>query len=128
MIIDFGFASKIDLKSLQEIKDLYNQKRFQEALNVFKSFNRSDGLSISEYPDYYGWLYNEDENEYTDRLPKRENPVYNGIINKLTIKEDAAIQDRIHLFDQKHNENAELYPLLPLSNAIKNQFYQGIHF
>ena len=126
IIIDFGFATKIDLKSLQEIKNLYNQKRFQEALNVYKTFIRSDGLSISEYPDYYGWLYNEDENKYTSSLPKRENQYYNAILGKLIVKEDTAIQDRIHMFDQKHNENPELYPLLPLSNAIKNQFYQGI--
>ena len=126
IIIDFGLASKIDLKSLQEIKDLYNQKGFQEALNVYKTFIRSDGLSISEYPDYYGWLYNEDENKYTSSLPKRKNDEYNGILAKLITKENAAIDDRIKVFDEKHNQNPDLYPLLPLSNTIKNQFYQGL--
>lgn len=126
IIIDFGFAAKIDPNSLREIKDLYNQKKFQEALNVFKSFNRSDGLSISEYPDYYGWIYNEDESAYTSKLPKRKNEYYNAILNKLILKEDAAIDDRIKFFDEKHKENPDLYPLLPLSNAIKNQFFQGM--
>ena len=41
-------------------------------------------------------------------------------------KEDMAIDERIKMYDVKHQENPSVYPLLPLSNAIKNQFFQGI--
>jgi hypothetical protein len=128
LIIDFGLSSKINIDDLKKIKDYYAQKKYQEALRVFKSFTRSDGLSISNYPAYYGWLYNEDTETTGFRIPKREDRYYDAVLGKLVLKEDQAIDDRIQLFNQKHKENPEMYPLLPLSNAIKNQFFQGFHF
>jgi hypothetical protein len=125
LIIDFGLASKIDINDLKKIKDFYNEKKFQEALSVFKSFTRSDGLSISEYPAYYGWLYNEDT-ETSSAIPERANEYYDAILGKLFLKEEQAIDDRIQLYDKKHQQKPDLYPLLPLSNAIKNKFFQGM--
>ena len=126
LIIDFGLSSKIGINELNQIKEYYTQRKYQEALRVFKSFTRSDGLSISEYPAYYGWLYNEDVESAGFRIPMRKDEYYDAILGKLVLKEDQAVDDRIQLFDQKHQENPEEYPLLPLSNAIKNQFFQGM--
>jgi hypothetical protein len=126
LIIDFGLSSKITPENLVEIKKLAHDKKYQEALRIFKSFVRSDGLSISQYPVYYGWLYNEDTESAGFRIPKREDVYHDAVIGKLVTKEDQAIDERIQLFDQKHKENPEVYPLLPLSNAIKNQFFQGM--
>jgi hypothetical protein len=125
MIIDFGLATKIAPDTLLEIKNLYNQKKYQEALNLFKSFVRPDSeKKLGYYQSLYGWLYNEDT-EKRGKLPKRTNEYYNNIIDKLVTEENDAIDTRIKLFDEKHKENPEVYPLLPLSNSIKNNFYQG---
>jgi hypothetical protein len=126
LIIDFGLASKLNVTNINSIKELYSQGNFQEALKIFKSLNRSDGLIINNYPAYYGWLYNDDKDDDVAKyLPKRQDEYYNGILTKLALKEEQAIDDRIQVFDEKHKENPEVYPLLPLSNSIKNQFFQG---
>jgi V8-like Glu-specific endopeptidase len=125
MIIDFGLATKIAPDTLLEIKHLYDEKKYQEALNIFKSFVRPDSeKNLGYYQNLYGWLYNQDT-EKRGKLPKRSDDYYNNIINKLVNEEHNAIDARIKLFYEKNKENPEVYPLLPLPNAIKNNFYQG---
>jgi hypothetical protein len=126
LIIDFGLASKLTPENIKEIKNDYNQGEFQQALKIFKSLKRSDDLEISHYPAYYGWLYGEDDLKQWRKLSKRSDDYYNSIIGRLIKKEDVATEERTRLFDEKHKEDPARYPYLPLSNQIKNRFYQGI--
>jgi len=150
LIIDFGFATKIEEDALNKIKELYNSGNYADALKIFKFFQRSDGLEIEEYPEFYGWLYNEpvysDEHKQLELRINKHNmdpkhseqrnyitgksPTPNHFIN-FKIKqfinlENEKIDERIKLFNEKHSAEPEKYPLLPLSNAIKNKFYQGM--
>lgn len=126
LVIDFGFTSKLDPEILKQMKELYSEKRFQEALKLFKGLKRPDGRYIADSPYQYGWLYNEDVDRNGNLLPTREDAVYNEICETIIEAEKAATDDRIKLFKSEHKYDPDLYPLLPLSNNIKNKFYQGI--
>lgn len=127
IIIDFGFATKISIGDLDIIRENYKEGKYSEALKVFETFKRSDNLSIEDYPTFYGWLYNNDA-AFTKRprLLKKQDFDYDKIINELKQREEIAIDDRIKYFDDKHKLDPNNYPLLPLSNAIKKSFYQGM--
>ena len=127
LIIDFGFASKLNNDVLDHIRENYQAGNYSEALKTFETLTRSDDLLIKEYPMYYGWLYNNIES-FTKRpkLQKRINSEYDAKIKELREKEEAGTDDRIKYFDEKHQLDPDKYPLLPLSNAIKNSFFQGM--
>lgn len=127
LIIDFGFASKINKDNLNHIRENYKQGKYSEALKTFETLKRSDGLVIKEYPTYYGWIYNNAES-FTKRpeIQRRSDSEYDEKINELREREEAATDDRIQYFDEKHQLEPDKYPLLPLSNAIKNSFFQGM--
>jgi len=127
IIIDFGFATKLSPDNLAIIQENYNQGKYSEALKVFKTLSRSDELEIKEYPTFYGWLYNDDKSfKNRSKLVKLKDKNYDKKINELIQREEAAIDDRIKYFDEKHRIEPDKYPLLPLSNAIKNSFFQGM--
>lgn len=119
LIIDFGLASELSPTHIKEINKNYSRNKFTEALKVFKGLKRSDGIVIDDYFQYW-WLYNQ------ERVIENPDSFYDSIMHRLKNKEDIAISKRIHKYDKKHQANPDVYPLLPLSNAIKNQFYQGM--
>jgi hypothetical protein len=127
LIIDFGLASKLTNDNLNQIRENYQEGNYSEALKTFETLKRSDGLIIKEYPTYYGWIYN-NAKAFTKRpnLQIRSDSEYDEKINELIEKEEAATDDRIKYFDEKHRLEPDKYPLLPLSNAIKNSFFQGM--
>ena len=127
IIIDFGFASKLSNENLKLIKHYYNNNEYQNALQVFETLERTDGLKISEYPLYYGWLYNHKQSFLKRiRLIKKPNEFYDNQIRELKEREEMATEDRIREFDILHKESPNEIPLLPLSNKIKNKFFQGV--
>jgi hypothetical protein len=127
LIIDFGFASKINKDNLNHIHENYKEGNYSEALKTFETLTRSDGLAIKKYPTFYGWIYNNEES-FTKRpkIQRRTDSEYDAKINELREKEEEATDDRIKYFDEKHQLEPEKYPLLPLSNVIKNSFFQGM--
>jgi hypothetical protein len=119
LIIDFGLASKLSPAHITEIKKYYSKNKFTEALKIFKNLKRSDGVVIDDYSHYW-WLYNQ------EREIERPDSFYDSIMHRIKNKEDIAINKRIHKYNKKHDANPNVYPRLPLSNSIKNQFYQGM--
>jgi hypothetical protein len=125
MIIDFGLSSKLSPSHIKQIKNLYDKNEFHEALQIFEGLERSDGLVIKDYPSHYGWLYDGNSVNENNKTVN-ESGIYNMIIEKLIKKENKSIDERVRIFREKHDENPSKYPLLPLSNAIKNHFFQGM--
>lgn len=128
ILIDFGLSTKFEPETKKRIKDSYDNGKYQEALQVFETLTRSDGLKINEYPDFYGWLYNEDKSfiKARPKLTKKTDDEYDKIMSRLLDKEEAATDERVKYFDEKHSLEPDKYPLLPLSNKIKNSFFQGM--
>jgi hypothetical protein len=127
LIIDFGLATKLSDEKLTSIRYYSQQKRFSEALKVFETLRRSDNLQIKTYPTIYGWLYNHKASFKTrPNLPMLRDKDHDQMIGDLRGIEEMAIDVRIKIFDEAHRKRPELYPLLPLSNKIKNMFFQGM--
>ena len=127
LLIDFGFVTKLSNDDLNTIRENYKEGEYSEALKVFENLSRSDGLLIEEYPTFYGWLYNNDESfQKRPMLIKKTDVEYDKMINELKQREEVAIDERIKFFDNEHSSDPDNYPLLPLSNAIKNSFFQGM--
>ena len=125
LIIDFGFATKLSPANIKVMKELYSKNKFSEALKIFKGLARPDGIFINDHPNYW-WLYNAESNDSKHIILKNNDAIYDDILESLKRKEDTATKDRTKIYDTKHKQNPSVYPLLPLSNAIKNKFYQGM--
>jgi hypothetical protein len=130
LIIDFGYANKIPSEKLQEIKHLVSENKFAEALKIFNTLVRSDNLPLSENPEVYGWVsYNYDNKSATQI--ELENPEEIAAENQKLIAlkqaEEEATDARIAFYnDSSHSGERDIFPLLPLSNAIKNSLFEGL--
>jgi hypothetical protein len=130
LLIDFGYADKIPLDKLRQIKQYISEEKFVEALKVFQSFYRPDDLAIDEYPSFYGWLYYSYDNLNERKMlypNKTQREKMNRELARLLLAEDEAIAERIHFFNSElHSENRKQYPFLPVSNSIKNSLFEGV--
>lgn len=128
ILIDFGYTAKLSPKIYKRIKDLYEQKKYMELVNVFCDIPRRDWLDLNDYPhlqllcgrtrmDSAGLLkqigISEDDNKYI----KLMNTLL-GILHKNREKSIAAViaKTQISMPDIK----------LPLTATVKNRMYNGM--
>jgi len=130
MLIDFGYAKKIPLDKLEEIKVSYKNQEYMNCINILFNLGRMDGGKNNIFVDYldlFGWIPNlydivkNQPNENTSEILK----ILNDQIKSLNIAQEKAIDERILHFDYLHELN-DMYPLLPLSNEIKNSLFEGM--
>ena len=129
LLLDFGLASKIPPELLSEIKQLYKEKKYTDILQKICSVPRLDNKDVRKYPKQYGWVcgnYDTSSNERVNEVTGLYEPLLNEELTKLFEERDVAIKEVIEAFDEDHKEKSEIYPLLPLSNAIKNKLYDGM--
>jgi hypothetical protein len=130
LIIDFGYANKIPAEKLQEIKQLVSENKYAEALKIFNTLVRSDNLLLSEFPDFYGWLsYNFDNVTKLDVVYDTPHELAEENVRLLALKqaEETATDERIAFYNSdSHSGERDKYPLLPLSNAVKNSLFEGM--
>jgi len=130
IIIDFGYANKIPIEKLQQIKQLVSENKLVEALKIFNTLKRSDDLSLSEYPNFYGWLsYNYDNAQKQQMTLNNPEDIVaeNQKLISLKQAEETATDERIAFYnDSIHSGERDKYPLLPLSNAVKNSLFEGM--
>jgi hypothetical protein len=117
VIIDFGLSSKLSPENINTIKELYSKNEFMEALKILGNITRPDGVLMNKHPQY-NWLY---------ITPGQEEYKFNNV-TMLTLKtrEEIAIDNRIITYNEKHEKEPNVYPLLPLSKSVKNKLFQGI--
>jgi hypothetical protein len=130
MIIDFGYANKIPSEKLQEIKQLVSENKFAEALKIFNTLVRSDNRPLGENPEVYGWLsynYDNKENKPIELVNPEEIEAENVKLLALKQAEETATDERIAFYNSdSHSGERDKYPLLPLSNAVKNSLFEGM--
>jgi len=130
LIIDFGYANKIPPEKLQEIKQLVSENKFVEALKIFNTLVRSDNLPLSENPEVYGWLsYNFDNVTNLNVVYDMPHELAEENVKLLALKqaEEKTTDARIAFYnDSSHSGERDKYPLLPLSNAVKNSLFEGM--
>ena len=123
-LIDFGYAQKIPLDILNIIKENYNKKFYTTALKELCNIKRTDNLSMNNYKDFYGWVCGQYDYKKQQLMTEFKNST-NEVIKILFKRREDAIDNTVTLFDQKHSTDPK-YPLLPLSNAVKNKMFSGL--
>jgi len=129
LIIDFGLANKIPPEKMEQIEQFYSDGNFVQALQVLYTLTRSDGVKLTKYPEKYGWLsYDYDNLDETDLpLNARQIAAENEKLRELKADEKLSDDARVAFYnDDSHSGERDKYPLLPLSNAVKNSFFEGI--
>jgi len=130
MLIDFGYAKKIPPEKLAEIKDSYENQDYMNCIKIIFGLGRIDGDPKNIFEDYihlFGWiphLYSNLGKQRIENTPEMTNEL-NKEIGFLIIAQEEAINERILHFDYLHGLN-DMYPLLPLSNQIKNSLFEGM--
>lgn len=125
LLIDFGQAQKIPLDILEFMKEQYKNGNYTDALKRLCDIDRPDKIVMKEYPSFYGFAcgtYDYNNNKPVSDFPSDTNKE----IFQLILKREQAIDDMVNLFKVKHDSNPAKFPLLPLSNAVKNSMYSGL--
>jgi hypothetical protein len=130
MLIDFGMTQKIHPDMLAAIREHYAQGRYEEILKLLYSINRPDGVVFNDHLGHYGYLIF----KYNPVLHTRLGVKFKDKNTITSIRDNIAdlIDARNEMIEKLTNEMAELhdaepnlYPLLPVSNAMKNTMYSG---
>jgi len=125
IIIDFGRTQKLDIGTLNIIKQMVSQKNYIGALTeLCKPFNSSLHHTKILNDSYYDWVCGDYEG-LGDRKKKLDVSI-NIRIDELFKLRELAIDENIQMMNELHAEYPEKYPLLPLSNSIKNNLYNGM--
>jgi hypothetical protein len=116
VVIDFGFTEKLPSDIYKTIKSLYSSKRYSEILSLLCNIPRKDGFDMRTWDGYLTTCLR--KNPEFNNIPYTiDKNIINAKIEELYVSRDAAIQDLVTSFTQKH---------LPLSNAEKNNMYTGV--
>jgi hypothetical protein len=152
VLIDFGRAAKIPPDVLQEIKENVANKQYINAFKLLCSFKSSYSLIHNpKYNSYYGWVcgdYNTNDPVYLDEFSKSIQKEHGGVLENIkeylttahktnlcalsdgeidmlyTLREQA-IDINVQTMNALHETDAK-FPLLPVSNTIKNSLYNGM--
>jgi len=133
MIIDFGYTTKIPKPDMDIIKEFVKNGDYIRALKQLCKVHRADE-DTPDYPpwaNFYGWICSDwDMISYRrSTTPIGEGEIKhtsNERLHDLFQRREAHIDFVIEQFNTLHDANPDLYPLLPLSSAAKNQMYEGI--
>ena len=117
ILIDFGLAKKIPLNLLQQIKDLFQDKtqpnRYEKIIKILCSIPNTstsgDDIDLRRHTNY-------------DIVCKYK--PNDSQIDKLFVAKQKATNDIVQEFNSKTDRTK--FPLLPLSNTIKNKMFPGL--
>lgn len=150
IIIDFGRASKIPPDMMNKMKQLFKERKFTDILSALCDFSSSNEIvSDIRYTSHFGWVcgdynmgmdiysrYIEDVAEYEEKdkseielkypKPQPLPEIVNAQINNIYVKRNEMITHNIQVMNELHDKNPDKYPLLPVSNQIKNKLYSGL--
>ena len=123
MLIDFGRTTKINSEIMQLIRESVNNKQYRKALSYLcDERTGNEYVSNPTYKKFYGWVCG-DYNGIPDlKLPDSVDIE----IDKLFVQREIAINAVVTKMDKLHSQEPNKYPLLPISNAIKNKLYNGM--
>jgi len=125
LLIDFGRTTKISPDVMQTFKQYCSENNYTEALKMLcNSPTANEYVSNNKYKDYYGWACG-DYGTNNVSLPDFD-PTTNEKIKQLLDARKEAIDENVKKMSELHDLEPEKYPLLPLSNSIKNNLYNGI--
>jgi hypothetical protein len=115
LLIDFGYATKIQPDKMNIIKDKYKNKDYVGILEEISTIPRRDGKDLrrDDWREFYGYLY------------KEFNPDANNQIDRLCMLREEAIQNTVTRFEELHASDPTK-PLLPLPKKMRDKMYEGL--
>ena len=126
ILLDFGRTTKLNLDILNSIKQKVEQKNYIGALTeLCKPFNSELQHTKFENASYFDWVCGDYEGLNGD-IKKRLPDTVNIRIDELFKLRELAIDENIQKMNKLHDSEPSKYPLLPLSNSIKNNLYNGM--
>lgn len=124
ILIDFGRTKKLDLDILDSIKQKVKEKNYISALaQLCKPYNTKYQHTKILNASYYNWVCGNYEGlTQSGELPDS----VNSQLDELFKNRELAIDEIIKKMSILHDTQPNKYPLLPLSNEIKNRLYNGM--
>jgi hypothetical protein len=130
LLIDFGYAKKIEEPMLSEIKREYDARNYTAALQKICSVNRSDDVAMKDFPSFYGWACGyadpnmdkyEIETEIEDKTNKKIND-YKVLTGKRKLKPQELYQLQQQVLEEMADPaNARF---MPDTNASLNKLFE----
>lgn len=114
LLIDFGRTTKIPSVQMKKIKELAKNHYYTEILEeLCKKPIANEYISDTQYQIHYGWACKFNYGDYDSELRALFK------FREMAIDEVTEEMYALHMY----NNN---YPLLPLSNSVKNKLYNGL--
>ena len=133
MLIDFGRTSKINPSIMKLIRDSVKNKNYTKALSYLCDAQHSNEyVRDIQYKSYYGWVcgnYNVNTDEDISNYPTdwtKLSVEINNEIDTLFVERELALNKNVETMNQLNSSNPEKYPLIPVSNKLKNKLYSGM--
>lgn len=130
IILDFGRTAKISPEVLNDMKEAVSEKNYVKALSYLCD-KRSSNKYVNnfKYIAWYGWICGDYKFGFGNpKLNSLEiiDPDINQTIDNFFTFREGAIDDVIQKMKMLHDNNPNVYPLLPLGNQVKNKLYNGM--
>lgn len=130
ILIDFGRTTKLNLDILNSIKQKVEQKNYIGALaDLCKPYDTSLAITKIEHASFFDWVCGDYEGHEVPEGQKKSKSLDDSVntkIGELFEKRELAIVEIIQKMTELHERDPIKYPLLPLSNSIKNNLYNGM--
>lgn len=125
LIIDFGASNieKLNPTILKNIKNQWKAGNYVSAAKILCKFTKriidNKNFTIKNvWNKIYNWLCKSTTGAKNEQL--------NETLRDLYVRREKAIDHIVRVADRLHNKNPDKYPILPVSNNIKNKLYNGI--
>lgn len=156
MIIDYGRSLKIPPDVMSQLRNYVQTKNYMIALEQLCLYNSSNEYIMDpQYAEvFYGYIcgnYNTKESDYSLLPLKTQNFINNNLrkniaykndgesfnieeekqkinddIDKLFENREKQIDINIQKMNELHDSDPSKYPLIPVSNSLKNSLYNGM--
>ena len=143
IVIDFGRSTKLPPDKFNQLKTFVSNHDYISALKILCHSNEFvQNIAYSEF--FYGWVCGDydlnDEAYENNKIDNVDNYAWNGIpekppalpetinaeIDVLFQAREIAIDANIETMILAHEQDRIKYPLLPVSNQIKNKLFSGL--
>jgi hypothetical protein len=143
LLIDFGRASRVPPSQLNIFKSLCQRKKYTDALMLLSGrykdeFGKNTYITneyVADYVNYrdlYGWAFGSyggklTEKEYKNKLFEAKYcDSTNELIHNIFALREIAVNKNVITMRRLHLIKPIMYPLLPLSNSVKKQLFNGV--
>jgi len=122
LLIDFGRSSKIPPVEMKKFRSLCESGQYLDAIVLLcVEPTANPFVADTRFKSFYGWACL----TYGKMPMPKSSLAINDDIRKIFEMREKQMNLNVEIMEKLHKKS-DVYPLLPLSNAIKNELYNGI--